>query len=251
MHGALERRVCASPRVAPAPAATAIDNNETSARHLLLANADRHPPSRLAGCQTHPHGPNPHTHAARALPTNVRGGVAVDGDGPGRDVPGVVALAVRRAVAVVRHRVEVLGREAARHDHAPHAAEAARLLDRSVSDVMNQTMQSVADMAERYQATCLLKGPGTVMGDQRSQAICGHGNPGMATAGMGDVLAGLAGSLIAQHSDDMAGAFCAAILLHSAAGDLAAQEIGERGITASAVIPRVAALLQELPSVTG
>ena len=133
----------------------------------------------------------------------------------------------------------------------PHAAEAARLLDRSVSDVMNQTMQSVADMAERYQATCLLKGPGTVMGDQRSQAICGHGNPGMATAGMGDVLAGLAGSLIAQQSDDMAGAFFAAVLLHSAAGDLAAQEIGERGITATAVIPRVAALLQELPSVTG
>jgi NAD(P)H-hydrate epimerase len=133
----------------------------------------------------------------------------------------------------------------------PHAAEAARLLDRSVSDVMNQTIQSVADMAERYNATCLLKGPGTVMGDQRSQAICGHGNPGMATAGMGDVLAGLAGSLIAQQPDDMAGAFCAAVLLHSAAGDLAAQEIGERGITATAVIPRVAALLQELPTLTG
>ena len=89
------------------------------------------------------------------------------------------------------------------------------------------------------------------MGDQRSQAIGGHGQPGMATAGRGGVVAGVAGSLIAQHSDDMAGAFCAAILLHSAAGDLAAQEIGERGITASAVIPRVAALLQELPSVTG
>jgi NAD(P)H-hydrate epimerase len=106
-------------------------------------------------------------------------------------------------------------------------------------------------LAERYNATCLLKGPGTVMGDQRSQAICGHGNPGMATAGMGDVLAGLAGSLIAQQPDDMAGAFCAAVLLHSAAGDLAAQEIGERGITATAVIPRVAALLQELPTLTG
>ena len=76
VHGALERRVCASPRAAPAPAATAINNNETSARHLLLASADRHPPSRLAGCRTHPHGPNPHTHAARASPTNVRGGVA-------------------------------------------------------------------------------------------------------------------------------------------------------------------------------
>ena len=133
----------------------------------------------------------------------------------------------------------------------PHAAEAARLLNLSVADVINQTVQSVADMAERYDATCLLKGPGTVMGDQRSQAICGHGNPGMATAGMGDVLAGLAASLIAQQLDDMPAAFCTAVLLHSAAGDLAAAEIGERGVTASAVIPRVAALLQEVPSVTG
>ena len=96
VHGALERRVCASPRAAPAPAATAINNNETSARHLLLASADRHPPSRLAGCRTHPHGPNPHTHAARASPTNVRGGVAAatagrsDGTSPRR---------VRRAAA--------------------------------------------------------------------------------------------------------------------------------------------------------
>ena len=133
----------------------------------------------------------------------------------------------------------------------PHGAEAARLLDRPVADVMNQTIQSVADMAERYNATCLLKGPGTVMGDQRSQAICGHGNPGMATAGMGDVLAGLAASLIAQQPEDMASAFYTATLLHSAAGDLAAQEMGERAVTATAVIPRVAALLQELPSVTG
>ena len=133
----------------------------------------------------------------------------------------------------------------------PHGAEAARLLDRPVADVMNQTIQSVADMAERYNATCLLKGPGTVMGDQQSQAICGHGNPGMATAGMGDVLAGLAASLIAQQPEDMASAFYTATLLHSAAGDLAAQEMGERAVTATAVIPRVAALLQELPSVTG
>ena len=133
----------------------------------------------------------------------------------------------------------------------PHAAEAARLLGRSVTDVTKNTVRSVADMAERFQATCLLKGPGTVMGDRQSQAICGHGNPGMATAGMGDVLAGLAGSLIAQQLDDSATAFYTAALLHSAAGDLAAQEIGERGLTASAVIPRIAALLRDLPPVTG
>lgn len=133
----------------------------------------------------------------------------------------------------------------------PHAAEAGRLLDRAVTEVMNQTVQSVADIADRYNATCLLKGPGSVMGDRQSQAICRHGNPGMATAGMGDVLAGLAASLIAQQPDNMTAAFYAAALLHSAAGDLAAEEIGERGVTATAVISRVTALLQELPPVTG
>ena len=54
VHGALERRVCASPRAAPAPAVTAIDNNETSARHLLLANVDRYPPSRLSNPPARP-----------------------------------------------------------------------------------------------------------------------------------------------------------------------------------------------------
>jgi NAD(P)H-hydrate epimerase len=68
---------------------------------------------------------------------------------------------------------------------------------------------------------------------------------------MGDVLAGLAASLIAQQPDNMTAAFYAAALLHSAAGDLAAEEIGERGVTATAVISRVTALLQELPPGTG
>jgi NAD(P)H-hydrate repair Nnr-like enzyme with NAD(P)H-hydrate dehydratase domain len=67
----------------------------------------------------------------------------------------------------------------------------------------------------------------------------------MATAGMGDVLAGLAGSLMAQHPDQQRSAFSAAVVLHSAAGDLAAQDLGMRPLTASAVIDRIAQLLKD------
>ena len=127
----------------------------------------------------------------------------------------------------------------------PHAGEAARLLERSTNEVMNNARQTVADIAEGFHATCLLKGPGTVIGNRERQAICAHGNPGMATAGMGDVLAGLAGSLIAQQPDAAESAFFTAALLHSAAADRAAADIGMRGLTASLTIPHIAALLQQ------
>jgi NAD(P)H-hydrate epimerase len=81
------------------------------------------------------------------------------------------------------------------------------------------------------------------------QAICAHGNPGMASAGMGDVLAGLVGSLIAQQPSSPDMAFTAGVLLHSAAADQAAEKIGMRGLTASTIIAHITALLREERSV--
>lgn len=131
----------------------------------------------------------------------------------------------------------------------PHAGEAARLLECSISEILNNPRQAVIDMTVRFNATCLLKGPGTVIGTRMGQAICAHGNPGMASAGMGDVLAGLVGSLIAQQPSSPDLAFTAGVLLHSAAADQAAEKIGMRGITASFIIAHIAALLREQRSV--
>lgn len=128
----------------------------------------------------------------------------------------------------------------------PHDGEAAHLLTCSSSAIRGDRRQAVINMAMQFDATCLLKGPGTIIGTGQTQAICGHGNPGMATAGMGDVLAGLAGSLLAQQLEDMTSAFYAAVLLHSAAADRAARQIGVRGLTASAVIPHISGLLQKV-----
>ena len=127
----------------------------------------------------------------------------------------------------------------------PHGGEAAGLLECSVQQVSSDRLGALSDMTGRYGAQGLIKGPGTVMGNAQEHGICGHGNPGMATAGMGDVLAGLAGSLMAQHPDQRRSAFSAAVVLHSAAGDLAAEDLGMRPLTASAVIDRIAQLLKD------
>lgn len=131
----------------------------------------------------------------------------------------------------------------------PHAGEAARLLRRTADEILRDPQQAVIDMAEQFDATCLLKGPGTVIGTDAGLAICGHGNPGMASAGMGDVLAGLVGSLIAQQPSSPDAAFATAVLLHSAAADQAAIEIGMRGLTAGSMMTSIAALLREERSV--
>lgn len=126
----------------------------------------------------------------------------------------------------------------------PHGGEAATLLGCSVTEIASDRLGALSDLAKRYNAVSLIKGPGTVMGDAQQYGICGHGNPGMATAGMGDVLAGLAGSLMAQHPEDGRSAFCAAVLLHSAAADETAKDIGQRPLIASSVTDRIALLLK-------
>ena len=131
----------------------------------------------------------------------------------------------------------------------PHVGEAARLLECRTDEILSNPRQAVIDMSERFNATCLLKGPGTIIGTRMGQAICAHGNPGMASAGMGDVLAGLVGSLIAQQPSSPDLAFTAGVLLHSAAADQAAEKIGMRGLTASFIIAQIAALLREQRSV--
>jgi NAD(P)H-hydrate epimerase len=115
----------------------------------------------------------------------------------------------------------------------PHPGEAARLLGKATADVQLDRLGSVRELAGRYDAVAILKGAGTLIaqaGSERAQ-VCERGNPGMATAGMGDVLAGVLGALVVQ-GNDLARAACAGVLLHALAGDAAAVD-GERGMLAS------------------
>ncbi len=120
----------------------------------------------------------------------------------------------------------------------PHPGEAARLLGTTTNDVQRDRFGSAAAIADRYRAVVVLKGAGTIVAAAgRVPLVLDAGNPGMATGGMGDVLAGVIAALMGQGMAPFDAA-CAGALLHSAAGDAAAAD-GERGLLAADLMPQL------------
>jgi hydroxyethylthiazole kinase-like uncharacterized protein yjeF len=126
----------------------------------------------------------------------------------------------------------------------PHPAEAARLLQTDTADIQADRVGAALGLAERTHAHVVLKGNGSVIATPAGKWwINTSGNPGMASAGMGDVLAGLAGSLLAQ-GYSAESALLLAVHVHGAAADaLASKGTGPVGLTASEVIEEVRKLL--------
>jgi len=119
----------------------------------------------------------------------------------------------------------------------PHPAEAARLLETSVAEVQADRLAAAQRLARSFNAHVVLKGNGSVL-----VARDGHwfintsGNPGMASAGMGDVLAGILGALLAQRYTGET-ALVLGVHLHGAAADaLVAAGAGPVGLTAGELI---------------
>lgn len=139
----------------------------------------------------------------------------------------------------------------------PHPGEAAQLLGVSVATVQADRMGAIRALVERFGATVVLKGAATLtLGPELAVPVaCELGNPGMGTAGMGDVLAGVCAALAAQDVCDSAwgyartgaagwaGVAALAVVTHAAAGDWAAAQHGERGLLASDLFPCLRALL--------
>ena len=120
----------------------------------------------------------------------------------------------------------------------PHPGEAAFLLATTSSKIQSNRFLALEQLQYKYGNTVILKGAGTLIATQDNQppAICTGGNPGMAVAGMGDVLAGTLGGLLAQGMAlDKVAIF--GTCLHSEAGDRASKENGERGMIASDLMP--------------
>jgi len=119
----------------------------------------------------------------------------------------------------------------------PHPGEASRLLGTSVDQVERDRLAAVRSLAAEYDAIAVLKGAQTlVAAGDGAPGVCDRGNPGMATAGMGDVLAGVLGGLLVQTRDLRASAR-AGVLLHALAGDDAAAAGGQRGTVAGDLMP--------------
>jgi NAD(P)H-hydrate epimerase len=116
----------------------------------------------------------------------------------------------------------------------PHPGEAARLLGTDTDEIQRDRLAALERLVARYHGTVVLKGAGTLVGAPgRTPALCERGNPGMATAGTGDVLTGTIAGILAQCRDPWLAAR-AGVLVHAMAGDAAAR-MGERGLLASDV----------------
>ncbi|WP_019411149.1 NAD(P)H-hydrate dehydratase [Pseudomonas psychrophila] len=125
----------------------------------------------------------------------------------------------------------------------PHPGEAARLLGLSTEQVQADRPAAARALVKKYSTVCVLKGAGTLIaGLDGELALCTHGHPAMATAGLGDVLAGVLGALLAQGMTAFDAA-CLAVWLHARAGEQQGQ-LG-RGLAASDLIPAIRQLLEE------
>jgi hydroxyethylthiazole kinase-like uncharacterized protein yjeF len=119
----------------------------------------------------------------------------------------------------------------------PHPAEAARLLAESTATVQADRVKAARALSENLNAHVVLKGAGSILAARdRHWFINTSGNPGMASAGMGDVLAGLLGALLAQGYSGEAALVLGTHLHGAAADDLAGAGVGPIGMTASEVI---------------
>jgi hydroxyethylthiazole kinase-like uncharacterized protein yjeF len=154
------------------------------------------------------------------------------------------ALAAAVPVALDADALNLIGRDAnllaaAQARQAPtlatpHPGEAARVLQSDVGAVQGDRMRAARDLAQRLQASVVLKGAGSVLAHpDGTWDINASGGPALATAGSGDVLSGLLGALLAQRIDAKT-ALRVAVCAHGAAADaLVARGCGPLGLTAS------------------
>lgn len=124
----------------------------------------------------------------------------------------------------------------------PHPGEAARLLNINTQQIASDRPQYAADLQQRFQGVAILKGMGSLIATPEALYQCKRGNPGMASGGMGDVLSGIIGGLLAQ-GFSLSDAACFGVELHAAAADIAAKQSGERGLLATDLLLPLRTLL--------
>lgn len=125
----------------------------------------------------------------------------------------------------------------------PHPGEMSYLTGMPVKEIQAKREEVAEGFAKKYNVIVILKGYRTVVTDGRDTYVNLTGNPGMATAGSGDVLAGIIGGLLVQGISPFESAKYG-VYLHGLAGDIAAKEIGETSLIASDIIKKLPAALR-------
>lgn len=154
-------------------------------------------------------------------------------------------LRIERPMVVDADALNVLAPVRAHLPHAharvltPHPGEMARLLGSTTSRVQADRAAAALALQEASGAVVVLKGAGTVVTDGARCFVNHTGNPGMATGGSGDVLAGLLGALLAQGMAPFEAA-CLAVHVHGRAGDRVARRLSEAGLCAEDLVDAIA-----------
>lgn len=127
----------------------------------------------------------------------------------------------------------------------PHPGEMARLLKTTVEEIQANRMEVAREAAREWGVSVVLKGSRTVVAQPNGETYINiTGNPGMATAGSGDVLSGIIAGLVAQGMRPDTAAWVG-VYVHGRAGDLAKEKTGERGLLAGDLVRALPALLKE------
>ena len=160
------------------------------------------------------------------------------------DVPLVLDADALNLIAASKTLQARLPKRSAPSVLTPHPAEAGRLLACTTAQVQADRVTAAVELAQRYRAVAVLKGNGSLIANaDGGWMINTNGNPGMAAAGMGDVLTGMIAALLAQGANPGPAA-AAAVWLHGAAADtLARAHSGPIGVSAGELIDPARALL--------
>jgi NAD(P)H-hydrate epimerase len=117
----------------------------------------------------------------------------------------------------------------------PHVGEMARLLDQTSKEILNDPLKAVTSLTSKTNMTIALKGPATIIANRDNVTFIQAKNPGLATAGSGDTLAGITASLLGRHMVPF-DALRLSVVLHSKAGLYASKALGEESLIASDII---------------
>ena len=188
----------------------------------------------------------------------VRGKTAV-ALGPGLARSDAVGAFVRRVVAEcespvvvdadglndLAQDVNLLGQAPGPRLLTPHPGEMARLTGLAAWQLQADRFRAATTFAQVHRAYVALKGARTVVAEPEGKGyICLAGNSGMATAGAGDVLTGIIGSLAAQGYASLE-AICLGVQLHAEAGDRAAGRLGQHALVAGDLVEELPAVLRD------
>lgn len=128
----------------------------------------------------------------------------------------------------------------------PHPGEMARLTGKTVGDIQADRTTAARTFAEEHGVTLVLKGHETVIASPGRATLRNQtGNPGMATGGSGDVLAGMIGAFLAQGFDPYAAAMCG-VHLHGLAGDRAAARLSQHAMLPTDLLQELGGLFLDL-----